>query len=148
MTAKQTPLQMLTELAHTRVDEATRRLGELLATEQAGADRLQMLVQYRAEYRQRFLDNARDGIGPDAWRNYSAFLGKLDDAIAQQQLMVDRSRQMTAQGQEKWMAERNRMKAFDTLAARDEAREASAMARQEQRQNDEHTSNKFSRQSD
>ena len=27
------------------------------------------------------LQAARDGIGPDAWRNYSSFIAKLDDAI-------------------------------------------------------------------
>ncbi|MFT4174284.1 MAG: flagellar export protein FliJ [Rhodocyclaceae bacterium] len=143
MSTKQTPIQMLAELAQTRVDEATRRLGELLLSEQASNERLTMLQQYRAEYRNRFMETAQNGIGPDAWRNYSVFLGKLDDAIAQQQMLVDRSKQMTAQGQEKWRSERNRMKAFDTLNARDEARAAAADAKREQRQSDEHAAGRF-----
>ena len=71
------PLQPLLDLANSRMDDAARKLGELIASEQAVEDKLKLLQAYRKEYQDRFVEAARNGIGPDAWRNFSAFLGKL-----------------------------------------------------------------------
>ena len=89
------------------------------------------------------LEAARNGIGPDAWRNFSAFLGKLDDAIAQQQLIVSDSRQRTVQGQQEWVDQRNKVKAFDTLSHRHHSEQARKEAKQEQRLTDEHAAKQF-----
>ncbi|GAB4063356.1 flagellar export protein FliJ [Uliginosibacterium sediminicola] len=132
------PIKALLEHAHTKVDEATRRLGELLASEQACEVKLDMLMQYRKEYRERFMQAAQTGIGPDAWRNYSGFINKLDEAIGQQQKVVEHSRNMTANGQQQWVHERNRMKAFDALSQRQIAQAQHIHNKQEQRQSDEH----------
>ena len=112
------PIKTLLEHAHAKVDDATRHLGELLASEHACEVKLDMLVQYRVEYRNRFMQAASSGIGPDAWRNYSGFIAKLDDAISLQQTIVDQSKAQTANGKQEWMHERNRMKAFDALSQR------------------------------
>lgn len=135
---KQTPLQMLQELAHTRVDEATRRLATLMSSEHACEVKLQMLIDYRTEYRDRYKLAVSEGIGLDALRNYSYFLGKLDEAVTHQEQVVAQSRRMTQHGQQQWVHERNRMKAFDTLSARQLKQQAVKEARHEQRQSDEH----------
>lgn len=137
------PLQPLLDLANTRMDEAARRLGELIASERDGQQKLEMLQSYRDEYHTRFVDAVRNGIGPDAWRNFSAFIGKLDDAIASQRRMVEQSRDRTAQGQEVWLAQRNRVKAFDTLSQRHQANAARQDAKREQKLSDEHTSRRY-----
>lgn len=137
------PIKALLDHAHTKVDEATKRLGELLASEHACEVKLEMLIQYRVEYRGRFMQAARDGIGPDAWRNYSSFIGKLDEAIHLQQNIVDQSKQMTANGQQQWMHERNRMKAFDALSQRQVAQEQRKHSKQEQTISDEHAVKHF-----
>ena len=85
-------LQPLLDLASTRTDEAARKLGELVAAERDVEQKLKMLEDYRAEYHERFVQAARDGLSPDAWRNYSAFIAKLDDAIAAQRKVVEQSR--------------------------------------------------------
>lgn len=139
-----TPLQTLQELAHTRVDDATRKLGELMASENAAETKLALLRDYRKEYSSRFMESARNGIDPNAWRNYSNFLGKLDDAIRSQESAVDRTRQATAQGQQAWIAENTRAKAFDTLNARLERKQAAHEGRAEQKQSDEHAIKAFS----
>lgn len=96
-----------------------------------------LLVQYRDEYHSRFLAAARDGLRPDQWRNYQSFLERLDDAIGQAKAMVAQSQQLTAAGQQDWLHKRGRVKAFDTLAQRHQAREHYAEARQEQKSLDE-----------
>ncbi|MDB5815096.1 MAG: fliJ [Rhodocyclales bacterium] len=141
MSAK--PIKILLDHAHTKVDEATRRLGELLASEHACEVKLEMLIQYRVEYRGRFMQAAREGIGPDAWRNYSSFIAKLDDAINLQQSVVNQSKLQTATGQQQWMHERNRMKAFDALSQRQVANEQRKHNKQEQTISDEHAVKHF-----
>ncbi|WP_298625855.1 flagellar export protein FliJ [uncultured Zoogloea sp.] len=137
------PLQTLLDLANSRMDDAARKLGELIASEHAVEEKLALLVDYRKEYQARFVEAARNGIGPDAWRNFSAFLGKLDDAIAQQQRLVSDSRQRTEQGQQAWVDQRNKVKAFDTLSHRHQSEQARKEAKQEQRLTDEHAAKQF-----
>ena len=137
--SKPSPIQSLLELANSRVDEATRRLGELLNSQRSADDKLQLLQQYRSEYRERYLEAAKNGIDPAAIRNYSNFIGRLDDAIAQQQKMLDHQKSMTQLGQEKWASERNRMKAFDTLSQREQKTIQRKESRQEQLSSDEHS---------
>ena len=137
------PLQTLLDLANSRMDDAARKLGELIASEHAVEEKLILLVDYRKEYQARFVETARNGIGPDAWRNFSAFLGKLDDAIAQQQRLVSDSRQRTEQGQQAWVDQRNKVKAFDTLSHRHQSEQARKEAKQEQRLTDEHAAKQF-----
>ncbi|NSL54832.1 flagellar export protein FliJ [Uliginosibacterium aquaticum] len=142
------PLKTLQDLAHTRVDEATRRLGELISSEQACEAKLGMLLQYRSEYYAKFAQMSRNGLDLSALRNFSAFLGKLDDAIRAQQAMVDNSRDATVKGQEKWASEHSRAKAFDTLSQRQHLQEMQRQNKQEQRLSDEHAIKHYRRQQD
>jgi flagellar FliJ protein len=133
-------LQSLLDLSSLRLDEAAQQLGKLISGEQEASQRLDLLLQYREEYRSRFVIAASNGIGPDTWRNYQFFLGRLDQAIDQARAIVDTSKQHTAAGQRNWLDKRGKVKAFDTLAQRHQARMTYADARQEQKQTDEHSS--------
>jgi flagellar FliJ protein len=137
------PLQSILDLSQMKLEEATRRLGELITGEQQAAQRLELLAQYRDEYHARFLAAAQDGLSRDQWRNYQLFLDKLDTAISQAREMVAQSHQLTAAGQQEWLAKRGRVKAFDTLAQRHQARIDYAETRREQKALDEHSSRKY-----
>lgn len=136
------PLQSILDLSQMRLDESARRLGDLVSGEHQAAQRLELLAQYRDEYHARFLAAARDGLSRDQWRNYQSFLDKLDVAITQAREIVAQSHQLTAAGQQEWLAKRGRVKAFDTLAQRHQARIDYAETRQEQKELDEHSSRK------
>lgn len=131
-------LQTLLDLSHARLDDAARRLGQLLSSEQEGQRKLDLLAQYRDEYHARFLEAAKDGMTPDQWQNFRAFLDKLDEAIAQQQRAVAISRQLTAKGQQAWLDQRGKAKAYDTLSDRHRAHEQRREGRIEQHATDEH----------
>lgn len=148
MLNRTSPLQPLLELMQSRLDDAARRLGALIASETEGQRKLEMLQSYRDEYQQRFLQAAASGIGPDAWRNYSAFLAKIDEAIAAQRSLVEQSRQLTLQGQQVWIDHRNKVKAIDTLTQRQRSAALRAEARQEQRLSDEHAARRFTGKAD
>lgn len=143
--AQEFPLQILLDLSQLRLDEAARRLGEFIASQQEASERLAMLTQYREEYHARFLAAAKDGLGLDAWRNYRAFLDRLDSAVAQAAELVEASKRRTTAGQQEWLNKRGKVNAFDTLAQRHQARIDYAEQRQEQKETDEHTAIRYKR---
>jgi len=136
-------LQPLLDLSNLRLDEASRQLGKLIAGELEASQRLELLTQYRDEYQARFIAAAGQGLGPDAWRNYQHFLGRLDQAIDQAHTMVTASKQRTVAGQQNWLDKRGKVKAFGTLAQRHQLRVAYTEARIEQKLSDEHTARRF-----
>ncbi|MDR1995074.1 flagellar export protein FliJ [Azonexus sp.] len=137
-------LQPLLELMQTRADEATRRLGQLIAAEQNQRNRLLMLEQYRDEYAQRLRDASADGVTRQILRNYQDFLARIDDAISQQSIVVNDSECSTKAGQDHWREQNTRLKAIDTLSQRHDARERYREGRQEQKLLDEFSTRKFS----
>ncbi len=131
-------LQTLLDLSQLRMDEAGRRLGQLLANEKEASTRVTMLQEYRDEYQQRFVAATRTGIGRQAMSNYQSFLGRLEEAIAQAQALVEQSKQRTSAGQREWLDQRVQVKAYDTLSLRHSQREQREANRQEQKLQDEH----------
>ena len=131
-------LQTLLDLSQLRMDEAGKRLSQLLANEQEAGARVLLLQQYRAEYQERFVAAAKQGIGRDAMNNFQSFLARLDEAIAQAQALVEQSKQRTAVGQRDWMDQRVQVKAYDTLSSRHLQRENKIATRREQKLQDEH----------
>lgn len=132
------PLQSLLDLSQLRLDEAGRKLGELIAGEQEASRRHDLLVQYREEYRTRFVSAAQEGLRPGQWQNYTRFITRLDEAINQASSAMNHTKQMTVAGQVEWISKRGRVKAFDTLSDRHQSRVAYQDQRQEQKVSDEH----------
>lgn len=145
---KQAPVQTLLDLSKMRLDEATRKLGALISGEQTASERLSLLVNYRAEYHARFLSAAQTGINRETWRNYQAFLERLDASIVQAEEEVTQSRQRTSLGQREWMGKNERVRAFDMLVQRHQVRERYAAQRVEQKAQDEFSAQKFEAESE
>jgi flagellar FliJ protein len=137
-------LQPLLEVMQTRADEATRKLGQLIAAEQSQRSRLQMLEQYRDEYAQRMLEATSSGITRLVLLNYQAFLARIDEAITQQRRAVESSERSTKAGQDQWQDQNKQLKALDTLSLRHDARERYKENKQEQKLQDEFSTRKFS----
>ncbi|RTL57772.1 MAG: flagellar export protein FliJ [Rhodocyclaceae bacterium] len=141
--SKKFPLQTLLDLSQTRLDDAARLLGQLMANEKEATQRLDLLIQYRSEYHERFLASARNGVSQEQWRNFQGFLARLDTAVGQAQEAVRQSKHHTANGQQHWLTKRGEVKAYDTLAERFQQRQHYAEQRREQKALDEHTSRRF-----
>ena len=139
---KPAPIKTLLDLSKMRLDEATRSLGSLISGEQAAAERLELLSGYRTEYHARFMTAAKNGLDRDTWRNYQSFLDRLDASIAQAEEAVKQSRQRTVNGQHEWMGKQERVRAFDTLAQRHDARAQYAEYHVEQKLQDEFAARK------
>lgn len=135
-------LQPLLELMQNRADEATKELGRRIAAERDTRAKLDMLVQYRDEYAERFRQAASDGLSPAGWRNFQDFIGRIDEAIAQQRVIVLTSERHTADGQAQWLAQHHKLKAIDTLAQRHLNTEMLREQKQDQKQQDEFSARK------
>lgn len=141
--AKAFSLQPLLELMQTRSDEATRRLGQLIAAENDARSRLEMLEQYRGEYAGRLQQAITTGLTPSVLRNYQDFLARIDEAIEQQRATVQQSVSNTAAGKQHWQEQNKRLKAIDTLSIRHDTRERLVEGRREQKVLDEFTTRRF-----
>lgn len=137
-------LQPLLEVMQTRTDEATRKLGKLIAAEQSQRSRLEMLEQYRDEYAQRLRDATMQGVTRFVLLNYQAFLARIDEAIAQQRIAVESSELNTKAGKDHWQEQNKKLKAIDTLSLRHDARMRYQENRQDQKLQDEFSTRKFS----
>lgn len=136
-------LQPLLELMQEKTDEATRRLGQLIAAEQNARSRLQMLENYRAEYAERLRQAISEGVTRQVLANYQDFLARIDDAILQQRKIVSQSENNTARGQQDWQEKNTRLKAIGTLSDRHDERERRKEDKKEQKLLDEFTTRKF-----
>lgn len=140
-------LKLLLEHAHKQTSDAAISLGKLNLKRQEAENTLRLLVEYRENYQVQFMESAGGkGVSPIEWRNFKAFICKLDTAIQAQQKLVTQTQQHTETGNAHYHKQRKKLKSYDTLSQRAEQHHQSHLQKQEQRQLDEHTSHKFSAQ--
>ena len=136
--ASQSQLETLIELARRETDDAAKRLGMALKVVADAEEKLNMLVGYRDEYGKRFEATQQSGITPMAYRNFQAFMEKLDNAIKGQEEVLRHSQRKEAQEKSTWQsAERKRM-SYSTLNDRAQAQALKLEAKRDQKAMDEH----------
>jgi flagellar FliJ protein len=136
--ASQSQLDTLIELARTASDETAKRLGAALRVTQENEDKLQMLNGYRGDYAERFDLAMASGMTPMAYRNFQAFLDKLDTAVKGQQQVLLQARQRSERERSNWQdSERKRM-SYTTLSNRAQQQAQQLEAKRDQKLMDEH----------
>jgi flagellar protein FliJ len=123
------------------VDDVERRQAvKMTATQQRTAEceaKLQELERYRGEYVRGFEERASAGMGAAGLRDYQAFLARLNEAIKQQQAVVDRARQESERERGHWQQAAVRAKAIDHVVNQWESAERRESDRREQQESDE-----------
>jgi len=132
-------LQPLLDLAHQKNDTATKKLGQLNQQQQSAQGKLEALQQYRREYQMKFQEAAQQGMEPADLRNFQDFINRLDQAIRQQQQVIEKAKTNVQTGRHELMDSTRKMKSFDTLAQRHVESEMKVEAKKEQRLQDEQT---------
>ena len=136
--ASQSQLETLIELARRETDDAAKRLGIALKAVADAEEKLNMLMGYRDEYGRRFEASQLAGITPMAYRNFQAFMEKLDNAIKGQEEVLRHSQRKGEQEKSMWQdAERKRM-SYSTLNDRAQAQALKLEAKRDQKAMDEH----------
>lgn len=138
-------LKLLLEHAHKQTDDAAINLGKLNFKQQEAEKTLRLLIEYRENYQVQFMESAGNGVTPTEWRNFKAFICKLDTAIQAQQNLVAMIQQHTEAGSMQYHHQRKKLKSYDTLSQRAELHYQLRLQKQEQHQLDEHTSHTLSK---
>jgi len=138
MMAKPFHLQPLVHLAKQRNETALQNLGKLNQQHQSAQDKLVMLQQFRRDYQEKFQELARNGMAPVDLRNFQDFIYRLDQAIEQQQRVVDHAIKSVDMGRSEFKDTQRKMQSFDTLALRHSEMEMKREAKAEQKIQDEH----------
>jgi flagellar FliJ protein len=111
-------LDTLIDLAQRDCDAAAKRLGIALKAAEDTEAKLTMLMGYRDDYAMR-LDAAQvAGITPMAYRNFVAFLDKLDNAINGQREIVKHAHHKSAVEKTSWQASERKRLSYRTLSER------------------------------
>lgn len=134
-------LQPLVDLAEERSQAAAQALAKFKLAWQEAENRLQQLQGYLQEYQVRLQQQAESGFSISQWRDYQAFMGKLELAIKAQAEEVARCRARWELGQAEWQARERESKAYQTLRQRHDQAERKTEERLDQRQQDEFARN-------
>lgn len=129
------------ELVKKVADDFERRKAEALAAgERRVAEsekKLSDLEAYRASYVEDFAVRAKAGINGAAARDYQVFLGRLDEALQQQQQQVMSMRSRRDAERQSWQDAAQRAEAISHTVKRWESEEQRALEKREQRDSDE-----------
>ncbi|MYM91947.1 flagellar export protein FliJ [Rugamonas sp. FT82W] len=136
--ASKAQLETLMDLARRETDDAAKRLGASLKAVDEAKQKHQMLVGYRDEYAKRFEAAQQAGITPMAYRNFQAFMEKLDVAVKGQQDMIKHAEYRSEQEKAAWQASERKRMSYSTLNDRADAEALKLENKRDQKQMDEH----------
>ena len=105
-----------------------------------------MLQDYRHDYLERLQQAMTSGMSASDCHNYQRFIGTLDDAIVQQQGVLQQADENLNKGRLYYQQEKRKLNSYDALAQRAQRAEAVAESRREQRLNDEYSARLVQRQ--
>lgn len=118
-------------------EEASRKLGSLIAELARQQERLDKLRSYNEEYQVQLKARFGAGVSATELARFNRFLASLQQAIEQQLQQVALAQHQVEQGQREWTSRHNEVHKLDMLSARLEAREDLHARRAEQRTVDE-----------
>lgn len=137
-----TPVIQLAEKAE---QEALTQLGQANNALHRDTVQLEDLLQYKAEYLQRFRQGEMRMIGTQKMMELRAFLRQLDQAIEAQQQQVSHSSNMVEHQKSIWLQKRTKANALQLLVERYQGNERAIELRKEQLDNDEFSINQWRR---
>jgi flagellar FliJ protein len=136
--ASKAQLETLMDLARRETDDAAKRLGIALKAVDEARQKHQMLVGYQAEYIKRFEAAQAAGITPMAYRNFVAFIEKLETAVKGQLEMIRHAELRSEQEKAAWQASERKRMSYSTLNDRADAAALKLENKRDQKQMDEH----------
>ncbi|SHM49021.1 flagellar FliJ protein [Duganella sacchari] len=136
--ASKAQLETLMDLARRETDDAAKRLGVALKAVDEAKQKHEMLVSYREEYIKRFEAAQQAGITPMAYRNFVAFIEKLETAIKGQLDMIKHAEYRSTQEKTAWQTSERKRMSYSTLNDRADAAALKLENKRDQKAMDEH----------
>jgi flagellar protein FliJ len=132
-----TPITTLIELAERETDAAAKKLGAAIRAGAETEQKLALLHEYRNEYAVRFQTGLSTGLSATGYRNFRAFLEKLDSAITGQQEVVRHAQNRIKEQRLAWQESERKRMSYNTLGNRAQTEEQRREARRDQKITDE-----------
>lgn len=123
-------------LGDTESDRA-RDLGAAQKGLQDAESRLQELRQYQNEYLAGFQQRGKAGQNALALRDYQLFLSRLEEAVRQQEQLVEQARQGVKGSATRWQSAAQKVKAVDSVVGKWRQNERRVVERGDQKESDE-----------
>lgn len=117
--------------------DRARELGEAQRQLADAEARLVELRTYHGEYMGAFRKRCEDGTSIRALRDFQAFLARLDNAVRQQEQLVEQARQRVAGSRRDWQGAAQKVKAVGAVVERWQKTEALVLDRRDQKDSDE-----------
>ena len=136
--AQQSALDTLIELAQRATDDAAKCLGAALKAQGECEQKLTMLLGYRDDYAAKLDAAQMAGITPMAYRNFVAFMDKLDIAINGQRDIIKHAQYKSGVEKAAWQACERKRLSYRTLNERAAIETLRRENKLDQKQTDEH----------
>jgi flagellar FliJ protein len=136
--ASKAQLETLMDLAQRETDDAAKRLGASLKQVEEAKQKHEMLVGFQEEYIKKFEAAQLAGITPMAYRNFVAFIEKLDTAVKGQLDMIKHAEYRSTQEKAAWQAAERKRMSYSTLKDRADAAALKLENKRDQKAMDEH----------
>ena len=130
-------LKMLQEISAKEVDMATEALANAMKVASEAKAKQDMLLEYRQDYEKNLNKILEEGMGAEAYQNFQNFFGKLDQAIAGQQNVLDAANQQVKVHQQLWQESQRKKLSYDVLLQRSDKRELQVEQKKDQKMMDE-----------
>lgn len=130
-------LQPLLDHSQHRLEAAERLLRMLKRKQDEAQRQLDQLYRFQDEYRERLRQTTSGGMGIQQLRDYQSFLAKVKNAIDHQNQELNLASQRWEAAHIQWLEQRQKVKAYETLAERHRVAENRRRDRQEQKVTDE-----------
>lgn len=113
-------LKMLQEISTKEVEMATEALAKAMKIADEAKAKQALLFDYRQDYEKNLSKIMGAGMGAEAYQNFQNFFGKLDQAIAGQQEVVDMTSRKVKVHQQLWQESQRKKLSYDVLLQRSE----------------------------
>lgn len=143
--SRSTPLSLLIELQRRARDDTARAAARSRREAAAADSTLRLLRDYGDQHRSRAPDTATPAFSADTLKIRDSFGQRLNQAIDDQDAVNHRLEDALAQKEQALLERQRRLEALKTLEQRRRADARQRLARQEQRQTDEHALHSYLR---
>ena len=130
-------LETLIDLAQRESDNRAKRLGAALKAVEDGEQKLQMLLGYRDDYANKLDAAQQNGITPFAYRNFVAFLDKLEHAIDGQKEVIRHAEFKAGMERTAWQESERKRLSYRTLTERAAAQALALDTKRDQKMMDD-----------
>ena len=130
-------MQSVQHLAQNRERDAVKKLGESQQSLDAQQAKLEELRAYRDQYAKAFESSGGAGLDAIRIQEYRVFLGRLNEAIQQQEAVIAQCSARHDQTRQQWIQTRSHSQAIDKVMEHYRQQERKQQERKEQQELDE-----------